>query len=424
MLTVEQNERLCRVGAGTPMGNLMRRYWHPIAAASQLADKPVKPIRLLGEDLVLFRDTSGRLGLVDNRCAHRLVKLEYGFPVAEGLRCPYHGWTYDGKGACVAQPAEPAGSTFKDKVHIKSYPVQEMGGVVFAYLGPQPAPLLPRWEPLVATNMARVLYSAEIPCNWLQCMENSPDLTHTEWLHGHFAQWHLKRVGYSEDHPLFQNTVPYMQHQVENAFERTPYGIIRRRLIEGQTKDNENWSVGIPIMLPNINLTSNTGPILLLWRVPMDDTHTMQWTLSCFRVGDEKAKDTVPHTDVPLKDEHGNWNLHILTVQDCMAFIAQGEILDRSQERLSVGDVGVILYRQMLFEQLDAVEAGRDPINVFRDPRENVSLELPIFNRDSFLRTGDGTYRKGVATHTFGIPDSAVAKELEALVEQSVQSQR
>jgi hypothetical protein len=132
----------------------------------------------------------------------------------------------------------------------------------------------------------------------------------------------------------------------------------------------------------------------------------------------------VPHTDVPLKDEHGNWNLHILTVQDCMAFIAQGEILDRSQERLSVGDVGVILYRQMLFEQLDAVEAGRDPINVFRDPRENVSLELPIFNRDSFLRTGDGTYRKGVATHTFGIPDSAVAKELEALVEQSVQSQR
>jgi len=424
MLTAEQNERLCRVGPGTPMGNLMRRYWHPIAATSQLAEEPVKPIRLLGEDLVLFQDASGRLGLIENRCAHRMVKLEYGYPVADGLRCPYHGWTYDGRGACVAQPAEPAESTFKEKVRIKSYPVQELCGVVFAYLGPEPAPLLPRWEPLVAKNLARVLYSSEIPCNWLQAMENSPDLTHTEWLHGHFAQWHLKRAGYSEDDLLYQNTLPYTQHQVEIAFERWTYGILRRRLIEGQTKDNENWSVGIPIMLPNINLTSNTGPILLLWRVPIDDTHTMQWNLSCFRVGDEAPRDTVPHVEVKLKDEHGKWNLHILTVQDAMAFVAQGDILDRTKERLGVGDVGIILYRQMLFEQLDALEAGRDPINVFRDPQQNASLELPIFDRDSFLFAGDGKYRKGVATHTFGIPDTAVAKDLEAVVERAVQARR
>ena len=153
MLTREENERLTRVGPGTPMGELMRRYWQPIAAAGQLLERPVRPVRLLGEDLVLFRDPSGRLGLVGDRCAHRKVRLEYGYPVEGGLRCPYHGWTYDGAGRCVAQPSEPAGSTFKDRVRITAYPVQELAGVVFAYLGPRPAPLLPRWDRLVWDNV-------------------------------------------------------------------------------------------------------------------------------------------------------------------------------------------------------------------------------------------------------------------------------
>src|SRR6185312_2099390 len=126
MLTATENEKLSRVGPGTPMGKLMRWYWQPIAAAAELVENPIKRIRLLGEDLVLYRDTSGRLGLVENRCAHRLVKLEYGYPVEDGIRCPYHGWTYDGTGACVLQPAEPEGSTFKDKVRLVAYPVQEL----------------------------------------------------------------------------------------------------------------------------------------------------------------------------------------------------------------------------------------------------------------------------------------------------------
>jgi 5,5'-dehydrodivanillate O-demethylase len=131
MLTNEQNDRLTRVGPSTAMGNLFRRYWHPVAPSAQLHEKPVKPVRLLGEDYVVFRDQNGQLGFMEPRCAHRLVELKYGYVVPEGLRCPYHGWTYDVTGQCTAQPAETPESRFKDKIKLKSFPVQEKEGLVF-----------------------------------------------------------------------------------------------------------------------------------------------------------------------------------------------------------------------------------------------------------------------------------------------------
>ncbi len=137
MLSPEENVMLTRVGPNTPMGDLMRRYWQPIAPLGQLIEREVMPIKLLGENLVLFRDKSGRIGLVAERCAHRKVKLECGHPVNEGIRCAYHGWTYDSSGQCVVTPGEPAGSTLKDKISINAYPVQELAGLVFAYLGPE-----------------------------------------------------------------------------------------------------------------------------------------------------------------------------------------------------------------------------------------------------------------------------------------------
>src|SRR6185437_6334587 len=194
MLTREENERLTRVGPGTPMGNLMRRYWHPVAAKAQLLERGgVMPVRIFGEDLVLFRDGKGRIGLVGDRCAHRGVKLDCAFANDDGLRCPYHSWTYDTEGRCVDQPAEPEGSRFKDKIRIPSYPVQELAGLIFAYLGPQPAPLLSRWDRLVWDNVYRVICFIKIPCNWLQCMENTPDPVHTEYLHGHFFKHWLQK---------------------------------------------------------------------------------------------------------------------------------------------------------------------------------------------------------------------------------------
>ena len=149
MLTKQQNERLTQVGPGTPMGNLMRRYWHPITGSAQLNDDtPTKTIRLLGEDLVLYRDTSGKVGCIEPSCAHRKASLAYGVPEQNGIRCCYHGWLFNERGECVEQPSEPEGSRFKDKVHLKAYPAEELGGLIFIYMGPMPAPVLPKWDVL------------------------------------------------------------------------------------------------------------------------------------------------------------------------------------------------------------------------------------------------------------------------------------
>ena len=144
MLSIEENERLTRVGPGTPMGDLMRRYWHPVAASIELKENPTRAVRLLGEDLVLYKDRSGILRLIQESCPHRRVNMLYGIPEQHGLRCPYHGWLFDETGSCLEMPAEAPDSTFKDRVQALSYPVEELGGLIFAYLGPQPVPLLPR----------------------------------------------------------------------------------------------------------------------------------------------------------------------------------------------------------------------------------------------------------------------------------------
>ncbi len=167
MLTVKENDRLTRVGPNTPMGDLMRRYWQPIAALAELDDNPVKPVRLLGESLVLYKDRKGTLGLIGDTCPHRRISMEYGIPEEEGLRCPYHGWMFNETGQCVQMPAESPDSTFPSRVKITGYPVQEIAGLIFAYLGPEPTPLLPRWDMFVWDNVLRDIGSTVIPCNWL-----------------------------------------------------------------------------------------------------------------------------------------------------------------------------------------------------------------------------------------------------------------
>lgn len=189
MLTKEMNEKLTRVGPGTPTGELMRRYWHPVAVVVELQENPVKKVRLLCEDLVLFRDRSGNLGLIDEPCPHRRVSMEYGIPEETGLRCPYHGWLFNQEGQCIEQPAEPWNSTFKDRVSTKAYPVQELGGLIFAYLGPLPAPVLPRYDLLVWNDVLRHVGSTMLNCNFMQCMENSLDPVHVEWLHGYYMDY-------------------------------------------------------------------------------------------------------------------------------------------------------------------------------------------------------------------------------------------
>src|SRR4051812_22229412 len=151
MITKELNDKLTQVGPGTSMGNLLRRYWHPVGTLADLDQDPVRPVRILGEDLILYRDEAGKLGLVAQRCAHRGISLAYGIPQTNGLRCAYHGWTYNEQGQVVDMPFEPACLPLK----IAAYPVQTLGGLLFAYLGPAPAPLLNRWDLLVREDLER-----------------------------------------------------------------------------------------------------------------------------------------------------------------------------------------------------------------------------------------------------------------------------
>ena len=147
MLTREENETLTRVGRGTPAGEMLRRYWMPAAVAAELTDdKPIKAVRLLGEDLVIYRDKTGRYGLVGEQCPHRRASLAFGRVDEEGIRCPYHDWKFDGAGKCLEQPAEPESGGFKDKITHTAYPDEKLGGLLWAYLGPEPRPLLPRWD--------------------------------------------------------------------------------------------------------------------------------------------------------------------------------------------------------------------------------------------------------------------------------------
>src|SRR5690349_16973858 len=193
-MTAEQNERLTQVGPGTQMGDLLRRYWHVIGTVDELDREPVQRVRLLGEDLTLFRTEAGEYGLVDDGCPHRCISLEWGIPQEKGLRCAYHGWLFSPDGRCLEQPFEEytnPEARFKDKIRIKSYPVEALGGLVFAYMGPQPTPLLPRWDLLVREDLEAMIEIHMLDCNWLQCMDNSMDPIHFEHLHGVFGNYHL-----------------------------------------------------------------------------------------------------------------------------------------------------------------------------------------------------------------------------------------
>jgi 5,5'-dehydrodivanillate O-demethylase len=419
MLSKEQNERLTRVGPGTPMGNLMRRYWHPVAAKAQLDEQSVLPVRLFGEDLVLFKDEQGRIGLVGDRCAHRQVKLDCGYTTKAGLRCPYHGWTFATDGRCVAQPGEPEGSIFHEKVKIPSYPVEELAGLIFTYMGPLPAPLLPRWNRLVWDNVYRVIGFIEIPCNWLQCMENTPDPVHTEYLHGYyFKQW-LEKNGV-EDKRSHELAEGFQTHFLKHDYEIGKYGIDRRWLLEGQSKEKDTWSTSLPLVFPDIHCTSGGGRHTFGWRMPIDDTHTMEVFVRGFDPGPGvtvPAQNPVPYVKIPMVDENGGFcALQSVTGQDVMAWVSQGDILDRTKERLADTDRGIILYRQQLEEELRKVEAGKDPINTFRDPAENACIDLPTpWDRGyAWGYAKDGTYKRGSITAADPLPKHLI-DEIEDL---------
>ena len=202
---------------------------------------------------IMFRDSKGRVGVMDHRCPHRCASLFLGRNEKEGIRCAYHGWKFDGRGGCLEQPSEAADSTFRQRVRIPAYPVQELGGLLWAYLGPQPAPLLPRYDLLVRDDLEREIGITRLPCNWLQIMENSLDPVHLEYLHGRFANHVMKRQGLP--------AAAKVRHHEKIRFTVFEYGISKHRLLAGDSEDSDDWQVGHPPLVDANPCLSQDCPI-------------------------------------------------------------------------------------------------------------------------------------------------------------------
>ncbi|MBC2665993.1 aromatic ring-hydroxylating dioxygenase subunit alpha [Novosphingobium flavum] len=370
MLTREQNDLLTRVSGPAPMGQLLRRYWHPVAGAAELDDQPIKPVRLFGEDLVLYRDLSGNHGLIDRHCPHRRADLAYGFVEPDGLRCSYHGWAMNAAGAVTSVPYDdivlPA-HRLKQACSIAAYPVRELAGMLWAYMGPLPAPELPVWEHFARDNGFCEVVLSDIPCNWLQCQENSIDPVHFEWLH---ENWPQRLKGASASSAARHTKV---------EFDEFEFGLTYRRLREGMNESDEMWTIGRVCLWPNGFYLGDH----IEWRVPIDDENTLSVSWFYTRVPQESepyVQERIPAWHSPIRDEAGRWITSHVINQDIVGWVGQGTIADRTRETLSASDKGIAMLRRRLQRDLAAIERGEDPSGLIRDPERAARVPLPNAN--------------------------------------------
>ena len=361
-------KELADVGPGTPMGELLRRYWHPIGMASDATDKP-RNVRVLGEDLILFRDKSGRTGLVYPHCAHRGTSLYYGKVDADGIRCCYHGWHFDVQGHCLNQPCEPQGGRAREAKRQPWYPVLEQYGLIWAYMGPpERKPVLPRYECLETLDDGEFLEADDssiggggppiIPCNWLQHYENLVDPFHVVILHSGFSGTQF---------------VPEMAVMPDVRWETTGLGvktISLRTLPDGRTLRRIS-EAGLPtlrvIPSPRLGRDGMGGRVESLgWVLPIDDHHFRIYVVGRVReVGELRRMRT--RMNGKLWEEMTEEE-HQLYPNDVEAMVSQGVIAKHSEEHLATSDRGIVMLRRLLRQQLDSVAQGQDPAGVSFDP--------------------------------------------------------
>ena len=277
MLSTEQNDLMTRTGPGTPAGKLMRCYWQPAALVDELAgNRPVKPLRLLGESLVLFRDDKGRYGLLERACPHRGTDLAFGRLETGGLRCAFHGWLFDVEGQCLETPAEPAGSRMCANIRQKAYPVVEKSGVLFAYMGPGEAPAFPHFDCFTAPDTHTFAFKGMIDCNWLQSLEVGIDPAHTSFLHRFFHDEEPAK-GYGKlfrdksidsDMPMTQIMREFPRPQIE--VEPTEYGM---RVVTLRRISDANTHVRVTnLVFPHaFTIPMSSEMTITQWHVPIDD---------------------------------------------------------------------------------------------------------------------------------------------------------
>jgi phenylpropionate dioxygenase-like ring-hydroxylating dioxygenase large terminal subunit len=376
MLSPEDNRIITQVGPGTPMGQLFRRFWLPAMLASELAETDGAPVRLrlLGEDLVAFRTTSGRVGVLDTYCPHRNANLFWGRNEEEGLRCVYHGWKFDAEGRCVDMPSEPPSSRYADKVTQPAYPAVDKGGVIWVYMGP-PAlkPELPQLEWTLVGDAQRMISKRIQRCNWLQNLEGELDSSHISFLHSRISP-DRGIAGGVDTHPVFD-------------VRETDYGLAisaRRNAPDGRYY----WRV-TPYLLPAYTIIP-TGPEELQTftaAIPIDDSTMMGFTVSWSASGPVRpdqlrgvasvggAHAQVDSRFMPLRNKENDYLIDraeqktasftgITGVREQDMAVQEdqrGPISERPREHLGTSDLGVIAARRLLLRQVRALQQGREP---------------------------------------------------------------
>ena len=349
---------LTHVGPGTPAGEWFRRFWQPVIIADELKDLPVA-IRILGEDLVVFRDRSGQVGLLELHCSHRGTSLEFGQIEERGIRCCYHAWLYDVDGKILETPGEPADSTLKDRLCHGAYPTREHKGLVFAYMGPQekqpPFPIFDTYDMSGYTEAPGINYVWA--CNWLQVRENAMDPVHFLFLHAIEGN-----EGFTED----------FQQIGEIDFMETPLGMV---YIDTRRMGDLVWVRVTDYIAPNVHQGCDLGediakrdgnrPTVTRWAVPIDDTNTMQIGYWRAREG-EKILSSVGFGQ--MSDRAYEDRQRIPGGSD--AQVGQRPIAIHALEHLATSDRGVIALRNMTRQSIRAVNAGEKPLKS-ADHREN-----------------------------------------------------
>ena len=374
----DENEMLTRVGPGTAAGETLRNYWLPVGFSSEISSEEPKLVRWLCEDLLLFRDEFGRVGLTEPTCPHRGASLDYGWIEAGGIRCCYHGWVFDVHGRCLEQPGEPPESNFKDKIRLKAYPARELGGLIWAYMGKGQPPELPNYHFLTRHDGTRNFSGYVRECNYMQQVENALDPVHATILHGRPVRGFPAAPEWMET-PDFTVT----------ATDTMAYYVARRKGPEPGTEWHREVAYVPPIMVVHHGGTLPGDPLTemvdVAWRMPIDDSTTRTFTLKFFPRGAGKngneEKQERPKAPPLMRGTRRQWDMATINGQDNAAQVGQGAIADRTREHLGHSDRGVIQVRKLWKNAIEISLRGEDPPNLIRDPAKNRLVHVDVVER-------------------------------------------
>jgi phthalate 4,5-dioxygenase oxygenase subunit len=401
MITQEENQLLTQVGRGKPAGELLRRYWQPVALSEELpaGGAPV-PVRILGEDLVLFRDDKGRPGLLGIHCSHRGTDLSFGRVEDGGLRCLYHGWLYGVDGRCLEQPGEPGGGEHRDAIRHPSYPCEEKGGAIFTYMGSDKPPLVPNYEFLIVPADHCYANKMYHECSYQQANEGNIDPVHLSYLHRFFEVPQNRYTGVRNTEDSHYSLVA---RDVAPAIdvELTDFGV---RIYTTRKQPGDNVSLRVSyFILPNLSaFPGQTGGegYSVNWHVPIDDTHHWKYTFVFSRSAPldtgmiQRARSEVGpgyhlvrnranrfmQDREQMKDKTFSGMGYGFQAHDLFATSSQGEIQDRTQEHVVSSDKAIIAARKLMVKAIHDIQDGGEPPHVMRDPEKNRFPHLQVIS--------------------------------------------